>query len=170
MSDPRPADELDAWIVAATPRALAYARSLVRERADAEDLVHDCFSRLLARADAYDLVRDGTRLLFRSITHAAINWHQRRKPTVGLDGAAGPATDGPEQLAIHNELAGAVREALGELDVTARAIVELRSLGHTLVEVAEMLEMSHANARVQLHRARQKLAVRLKPYLEENVR
>src|SRR5690606_27728205 len=75
-------DELDAWIVATIQRALAYAISLLGNRADAEDVVHDCYGRLLARAEIYDLPRDGTKLLFKAITHACINHTQRRRRPV----------------------------------------------------------------------------------------
>ena len=44
-------DELGAWIADTVQRALAYAVTLVRNRAEAEDIVHDCYSRLLARSD-----------------------------------------------------------------------------------------------------------------------
>ena len=36
-------------------RALAYAVTLVRNQTEAEDIVHDCYIRLLARSDHYDL-------------------------------------------------------------------------------------------------------------------
>jgi DNA-directed RNA polymerase specialized sigma24 family protein len=35
------------------------------------------------------------------------------------------------------------------------------------VEAAEMLEITHANARVLLHRARKTLVARLQPFIEE---
>ena len=170
----RPEDAIDAWVAETASRALAYAISLVGNRADAEDVVHDCFGRLLARSDHYDLPRDGTKLLFRSITNACINRTRRRPPVVSLDGAdplalADKAEPGPEGRAILNELEGAVAEALASLPLNQRAVIELRSLGHSLVEAAEMLEVSQANARVLLHRARQALAARLRPYIEDPV-
>jgi RNA polymerase sigma-70 factor (ECF subfamily) len=161
-------------------RALAYAVTLVRNQTEAEDIVHDCYLRLLARSDHYDLPGDGTKLLFRSITHACINWTQRRPPVVSLDAAeqgsgedrlylAVEADADPEHRAIREELEAAVATALTELPVTQRAIVELRSLGHSLVEIADMLEISHANARVMLHCARRTLATRLGPFIEDHV-
>jgi RNA polymerase sigma-70 factor (ECF subfamily) len=75
----------------------------------------------------------------------------------------------PEHRAIRGELEAAVAAALNELPVTQRAIVELSSLGHSMVEVADMLEISHANARVMLHRARRTLAARLRPFIEDQV-
>jgi RNA polymerase sigma-70 factor (ECF subfamily) len=173
-------DQLSAWVADTVRRALAYAVTLIRNQADAEDLVHDCYIRLLARSDHYDLPRDGTKLLFRSITHACINWTQRRPPVVSLDAAeqgggvdrlplAVKADADPEQRAICGELESAVAAALTELPVAQRAIVELSGLGHSLVEVADMLEISHSNARVMLHRARRTLATRLRAFIEDPV-
>ncbi|CAN5698321.1 hypothetical protein BH23PLA1_BH23PLA1_20100 [soil metagenome] len=73
--------------------------------------------------------------------------------------------EGPESRAMLGELEAALAEALADLPVMQRAIIGLRSLGHSAVEIAEILEISHANARVQLHRARQTLADRLQPFL-----
>lgn len=161
---------LDRWIEETLPRALGYAMSLVPQRSDAEDLVHDCYMRLLSKSDVYDLPNDGVKLLFRSITHACINWQQRRPPVVNLDAAgkiaAGRSMASPEQLAMYSELEVAVGEALSTLPVTQRAAVELRSLGHSLAEVAEILDITHANARVTLHRARQTLSDRLAKFLD----
>jgi RNA polymerase sigma-70 factor (ECF subfamily) len=163
---------LACWVEASLPRALAYASSLVRRRADAEDLVHDCYVRLLAKSHEYDLPNDGVKLLFRSITNACINWHQRQPPTVSLDAATFSTnadrseSSNPEQRAMHRELETAVAEALAELPVVQRAAIELRSLGHSMSEVAEILETTHGNARVVLHRARQALAARLSRFLD----
>jgi RNA polymerase sigma factor (sigma-70 family) len=182
MSDrPRSGDELDAWIASTVPRALAYALTLVRSRPEAEDIVHDCYGRLLARAASYDLPRDGSKLLFKAITNACINWTQRRPPTVSLEEMqqrgdtqqrwlADDSVAGPVEQAMQRELDDAVRDALGELPLAQRAIVELRSMGHSLLEIAEMLDISHDNARTRLHRARERLAVLLRPFLGENVK
>jgi len=181
MTRPTPSDDqLGAWVAGTVQRALAYAVTLVRNPTEAEDIVHDCYIRLLARSDRYDLLSDGTKLLFRSITNACINWTQRRPPLVSLEAAeqasgadclalADKADADPEHRAICGELEAAVAEALAELSVSQRAIVELRGLGHSLVEVADILEISHANARVMLHRARRTLATRLRPFIEDHL-
>ncbi len=160
--------------------ALAYAVTLVRNQAEAEDIVHDCYIRLLARSEHYDLPSDGTKLLFRSITNACINWTQRRPPVVSLEVAeqgigadrlslAANSDADPEHRAICGELEAAVAAALTELPVAQRAIVELSSLGHSSQEIADMLEISHSNVRVMLHRARRTLATRLRPFIEDHV-
>ena len=174
-------DRLDAWVAETAQRALGYAMTLTHNREDAEDIVHDCYLRLLAKSAEYDLPRDGAKLLFRSITNACINRSQRRLPEQSLDqleGARGPTghsladrrTIDPAQTAVQHELEKAVAEAMHQLPVTQRAAVELRSLGHSLVEVGEILEISHANARVMLHRARTALTSLLRPFIEDERR
>lgn len=167
------AEGVNDWIVQSAPRALAYARTLVRNDAVAEDLVQDCFQRLLGKADRYDLPADGMRLLFASVTNACINWTQRRPPVVSLeqvyaDGRDGQVSEeeGPLEKALLNELSGAIDAALAELPVEQRAAVELHAMGHNANDISEALETTPGNARILLHRGRLRLAERLKPYLE----
>lgn len=163
-------EDLTAWVMHSAPRALAYAITLVRNETIAEDLVQDCYQRLLARAEHYDLPVDGEKLLFRSITNACINWTQRHRRHVSLDGAGSTAvasTGDPVQTAMAGELSDAVDEALADLPVNQRAAVELHALGHSAVEIAEILDTTSGNVRVLLHRGREQLAGRLKAFLEE---
>jgi RNA polymerase sigma-70 factor, ECF subfamily len=177
-STPPSAEQLDAWVSKTSRRALGYAVTLVRNQQDAEDIVHDCYRRLLAHSDRYDLVRDGTKLLFRAVTNACIN-HTQRRPAEGRWESLELSADAdqramrdleaaePSQEAMRRELEEAVGHALAQLPVPQRAAIELRSLGHSLMEVAEMLDVSYANARVILHRARTTLAAKLQPFIEE---
>jgi RNA polymerase sigma-70 factor (ECF subfamily) len=170
-------DPVGAWILATAPRAVAYAASLLRDRTWAEDVVQDCYCRLLARAALYDLPRDGTKLLFRAITNACINLTQRRRPVVSLDAfRAGdheptwePAdrTAGPAQAAQGHELEQAIAAGLARLPVPQRAALELRSLGHSQQEIAEALGVTAGHAGVLIHRARQAMAAYLAPLLAE---
>jgi RNA polymerase sigma factor (sigma-70 family) len=170
---PRPhrSDAVDAWVAGTVQRALAYAQTLVRSRPDAEDVVQDCYRRLLTKSAEYDLPRDGTKLLFRAITNACINWTERRRPEVNLgDGGrlAAQTRTGPEDEAIGRELEDAVATAIAGLPVNQRAVIELVSLGYPVNEVAEMLDITAGNARVLLHRARQVLATQLRSQIEEH--
>jgi len=63
-------NDLDAWVLATAPRAVAYAASLLRDRARAEDIVQDCYCRLLQKETQYDLPNSGMKLLFKAITRA----------------------------------------------------------------------------------------------------
>ncbi len=82
----------EAWMLATLPRALAYATSLLRDRTLGEDVVHDCYVRLLEKSDTYNLLSDGTKLLYKAITRACVdrNYRDRRLLSleVELDGEA----------------------------------------------------------------------------------
>jgi len=172
---------LDAWVLASLPRAVAFARSLVRDDATADDLVQECYCKLLYKAGEYDLPRDGTRLLFTALTRACID-RSRRQRASSLDtlldgdpndsqfGMADPRALAPEAIAQQNELEAALDDALGQLPLTQRAALELKGLGYSLREIAQALDVSESNAGVLIYRARQTLAGRLMPYRDEVVR
>ena len=160
-------------MLATLPRALAYATSLLRDRGIAEDVVHDCYVRLLQKSATYDLPNDGTKLLFKAITNACVDRNYRDRTLLSLefaDGEAAPVADArawePHALASHRELEGAVAESLGRLTVAQRGALELKSLGYSLAEIAEALGTTPTNAGVLVHRARQAMAVRLARFLE----
>lgn len=174
MAGGRAADDLDAWVLETAPRATAYARSLLRDADAADDVVQDCYCRLLAKAGVYDLPRDGLKLLLTAVTNACINRTTRRKPTYRLAGGGddSPADDPPDAAAVPPDLAAATNElraalaaALGTLPPPQRAAVELKSLGYSQQEVAEMLGVSTSNAGVLIHRGRQALAKQLAQHL-----
>jgi RNA polymerase sigma-70 factor, ECF subfamily len=166
-----PADLSD-WVVTTAPRAVAYATSLLRDRERAEDVVQDCYCRLLAKADVYDLRADGLKLLLTSISNACINLEARRRGVFSLFGKDGRppeiedrAACAPSGNLLHAELADAVGRALARLPVRQRAAIELKSQGHSLQAVAEILGLSPNNAGVLIHRARAALEVWLAPYV-----
>ena len=172
--------DLEAWILSAAPRAIAYARSLTRRPEDAEDLVHDVICRLLVHCE-YDLLKDGDKLLFRSITNACINQHVRAHETASLDAECGDggatlldslggAAPGPVQLAISSELAAAIDRELKNLPPLQRVAVELKSIDKSLKEIADILGLSPGNAGVLICRGRKMLAQRLAPYIQETSR
>jgi RNA polymerase sigma-70 factor (ECF subfamily) len=173
--DPRAAQE--AWVLATLPRALAYASSLLRDRALAEDVVHDCYARLLQKSESYDLPLDGTKILFKAITNACVDRNYRDRTLLSLEVEDGrgelgtaPMADlraiDPHDLAAHRELEEAVAVELGRLTMAQRGALELKSLGYSLVEIAEALGTSPGNAGVLVHRARKALADQLARFLE----
>ena len=162
---------LDLWCRQVAPRALAYARSLLRDPILAEDVVQDCFYYLLRHANEYDLEKDGVKLLFRSISNRCINQITRRRTMqslelVGSDGRtemihADPSCPMPEDVAIRNELQSAVTAALALLPEMQRAALELAALGQGKTEIAEILEITPSHAGVLVHRARKALMEQL---------
>jgi RNA polymerase sigma-70 factor (ECF subfamily) len=169
-------DELDEWARRVVPRALAYARSITRDPTQAEDVVQECLYRLLRREGEYDLLRDGVKLLFRSISNLCINQASRRRALASLDereedGRAFEVEDRfatlPHDEVTRKELQEKVREAMERLPALQRAALELRALGQGKAEIAEVLQVSESNAGVLVFRARAALAEALKGYLEE---
>jgi RNA polymerase sigma-70 factor (ECF subfamily) len=160
-------NSLDAWVRETWPRAVVYARSLLRDRLAAEDVVQDCYCNLLRKADVYDLARDGVRLLMKSISNACFKKNRRDRPMTSLSVRPDANASEPPDLVLHAELESAIEAALARLPQTQRAAIELQSLGHSLREIADILDVTPTNAGVLVYRARQELARLLAPYLEE---
>lgn len=155
-------------MLATLPRALAFAASLLRDRGLAEDVVHDCYVRLLQKP--YDLPRHGTKILFKSIANACVDRNYRGRALLSLELEHGTSADAraadPLDLAAQGELEEALAVELGRLTVAQRAAVELSSLGHSLAEIGEAIGTSPSNAGVLVHRARKALAGQLARFLE----
>jgi RNA polymerase sigma-70 factor (ECF subfamily) len=171
-------DDLEAWVLATAPRAVAYAASLLRDRSRAEDIVQDVYCRLLQKAAEYDLPNSGMKILFKAITRACINVTTRERRILSLDTRNGHAGDSdwepadaraqePEQIMMTQELAQAVKQGLARLPTLHRAALELKSLGHTQQEIAQMLAITTSHAGVLIHRARRAMAAYLVPFVEE---
>jgi RNA polymerase sigma-70 factor, ECF subfamily len=75
-------------------------------------------------------------------------------------------TPSPEQEALAGELRERLAAALAQLPARQRMVITLRDVdGYTSEEVCEILELSAANQRVLLHRARAFVRARLEDYL-----
>jgi RNA polymerase sigma-70 factor (ECF subfamily) len=171
-------NDLDAWVLATAPRAVAYAASLLRDRSRAEDVVQDCYLRLWQKADQYDLPNSGMKLLFKAITRSCINISTRERRILSLDvrngqeeGLGWQLADAtapePDRNLMYQELEKAVSDGLSRLPVLHRAALELRSLGHSQQEIGEMLEITAGHAGVLVHRARKAMADYLAPFVGE---
>jgi RNA polymerase sigma-70 factor, ECF subfamily len=173
--DPRAA--MEAWMLATLPRAIAFATSLLGDRTLGEDVVHDCYVRLLEKSDTYNLLRDGTKILYKAITHACIdkNYRDRRMLSLELelDGEATERTPvldrraaDPYEVAVCREFQDAVTHEMNRLSVAQRSTIELKSLGYSLDEIAEAIGTSPGHAGVLVHRARRALTHQLARFLE----
>jgi RNA polymerase sigma-70 factor (ECF subfamily) len=144
--------DLDEAFAAARPRLQRIATSLVGP-SDAEDVVHDTY--LLARARAGQL-RDPLAVeawLVRICIHRSFRVNRRgRRFRELLDRL--PGRERPVSRASGLEL----RELIDGLAPRERAVVILQhGYGYSLLEVAELVGVSHANARKIASRARARL-------------
>jgi RNA polymerase sigma-70 factor, ECF subfamily len=88
--------------------------------------------------------------------------HWRRFPAPWPDLAPSP-----EQRTLDAELQARLEDALVDLPERQRMVITLRDVqGHSAEEVCAILEISPANQRVLLHRARAHVRARLEGYLE----
>jgi len=155
--DRTPVDRKSA-IAAEVPRLMRYASSLLRDRAQAEDLVHDCVARALANLSGW---RDGDnprRWLF-TIMH---NLHvdrvraRMRAPThVSLDDSHFNEVG---QRFNDDLTRREIDSALGALPLEQRQCVLLIGLeGLTYAEAAQVLDVPVGTVMSRLSRGREKL-------------
>jgi len=164
-------DRIESWVRRVAPRAIGYAKSLLSRPDRAEDIVQDVFLRLFEHSE-YDLVKDGDKLLFRSVTNACLSARLRARELRSLDagrgdggtlaeGLSNPGADDPLRVAVTRETLEAVGEELSAMPPMQRAAVELKAMGSSLRDIADALDTSEANAGVLVHRGRKRLKQKL---------
>jgi RNA polymerase sigma-70 factor (ECF subfamily) len=138
----------------------AYAATLLRDRAAAEDVTAAAFERAFRRQSRFDPDRGSERAwLFGIARHAALDELRRRKrhATLAADppDTAAPGAGGFESAVVDRAM---VRDALAKLKVRDREIIALRfHAGLDTAEVAGVLGTTPTNAGTLLHRAMTKL-------------
>lgn len=141
-------------------------------------MVQDCYCRLLRKAHVYNLPRDGLRILMRAVANACIDWKGRGRVLLSLDAlaAAGghaddrlrdPRAEEPSRLAMAHELCQAIEVGLEQLPFAQRVALQMKSVGCSLQDIADALDVNPSNAGVLVHRARQAMAEQLAPFLKE---
>jgi RNA polymerase sigma-70 factor (ECF subfamily) len=146
--------DFDALYRATVDDLFAYAATLLRDRAAAEDVVAAAFERAYRRRGSYDARRGSRRQwLFGIARHAALDELRRRRRVAAL--AADPEADEPPPDEAADPLRRAtVRAALAELDARDRELVALKFFaGLDNAEIAGVLGISPSNAGTRLHRA-----------------
>jgi len=148
------------------------ARYYVNSTATAEDVAQDTWIAVLKGAERFEGRASFKTWLFRIVANRARSTGTREKrqiPVDPTDPVAGdrfnvegmwkePPASFADLLAENQanaQLAAAVRAAIAELPDIQRSVVTLRDVeGLSTSEVASLLDLSEANARVILHRAR----------------
>jgi RNA polymerase sigma-70 factor (ECF subfamily) len=169
---------------------LHVARGYVASREAAEDVVQETFLGVIRGLSAFEGRSSLKTWMFRILVNRATTRGEREgrvRPFSSL-GDDGPTVD-PErfersgrwagfwtsppthrEIPEANVLAGEIGErltgAIADLPASQRAVIELRDVqGLSSVEVCELLDISEANQRVLLHRARARVRQLLEDYL-----
>lgn len=139
------------------PPLLRFAEGLLGNRSDAEEAVQDAFV-ALARTGHVDEPRAW---LFRVTRNSAVSVLRRRRGSVSLETvAAEPHQPGPDphRAAELSSEMGVLRVALATLPERNRSALLLRELsGMSYREIASTIDVSEANVKVLIFRARQAL-------------
>lgn len=137
---------------------LAYAIGLVRDRAVAEDLVHQVFLRLLR--GGIDITDSPLAYLCRAVRNAALNHQRQRHREIDLAAVEHWLESPPGQ----EEVGRSLERAVAELPPEQRDVVVLRIWGDmTFDEIATVLEMSPNTAASRYRYGLLKLKAALSP-------
>lgn len=143
-------------------RLYRVARSILREDAEAEDVMQDAYIRAFQHLDQFAGHSSFATWLTRIAIHEALRRLPRRRRTMHLEDidVAGEASmnmvetsPGPEQRASAAELSRLLEETVLELPAQYRSVVMLRDVEEmSTAETAEALELTEENVKVRLHR------------------
>jgi len=176
---------------------LLLARTFVSTEASAEEVVQDTWLAVIRGIDRFEGRSSLRTWVYRILVHTAKKRGVRESRTVPWSSLPAEEDRGPTvdpalfrdaddqypggwrsfprewQTSEGSVLAGEVRThlraAIDALPDRQRVVITLRDvLGHGSDEVCQMLEISAANQRVLLHRARAAVRGRLAPYLEQD--
>jgi len=154
----------------------------LRDATEAEDLAQNVFVQVYKSADRYRVEAKFTTWLFTIARNLCLNELRRRSrhPAESLDAAAEAHDDvpgrqfedlrnvsAPERL-LRDELVAKVEEAVAALPENQRtAILLFKEKDLSYEEISEILGCSLSATKSLIHRGRETLKQRLKPYLKE---
>lgn len=185
------AGELDAFETLANRherKVYTLAQRMLRNEHDAEDVTQETFLSALEHLAGFREEASFSTWLLRIASHAALKVIRKRRGlnTVSLEEATDPQGNGepiphpefiadwrgsPEQLVHSREVQRLLEDALAELDEKHRLVFLLRDVeGLSIAETAAALELSEANVKVRLLRARLQLRELLTRKLGEPAR
>ncbi len=148
-----------------TQAALGLAQRIVRNTADAEDVVQESLTRLWIFADRWDSSARFSSWFYRIVANQAIS-RVRRKTSETLDAVDEPsdASPGPHEQVAGREIGEAIADAIGRLPARQRAAIALcYDHGMSCAEAADAMDMSVGTMESLLFRARRSLREWLAP-------
>jgi len=150
------------WVKQYQDQAWTVARYILKDAQEAEDATQEAFMKLWHNQDSIDPERVGAWLM-KVTRNGCLDRLRRRKESVEFDESyMGVDTSGPLQGASNSETGTWLKQAIGRLKEPYRSLVVLRDVNqHSYEEVAGMLELSLAQVKTYLHRARKQLREQL---------
>lgn len=141
-----------------SPNVFGYARSIVRDEHEAEDVTQQVFARLITALARYEDRGVPFSAWLLRITHNTAIDHMRRRLTLCDEAAV--AEEGDEDRAL--ELGHALRDALETLPEVQRQVLVMRHVGGmTPGEIADRLDKSEDSVHGLHHRGRRALKAAL---------
>jgi RNA polymerase sigma-70 factor (ECF subfamily) len=161
------------------PAMLRVARSFVRSPEEAEEVIQETWIAALSGIDRFEGRSSFRTWLFRILVNRARTRGKRESrmvpfSTLASDDAeyryyeqtTSPAAN-PEEAVLDGELRGLLESAVAQLPRMQQLVISMRDIeGWSADEVCAALELSPANQRVLLHRARMKVRQQLRPYVQ----
>ena len=144
-------------------RALAIARRILRDPAEAEDLVQEVFSRMWNGELPFHGRSSCATWLYRVMVNRSINGLRARRRRGRLELSPAEGAD-PESTAAARERWRQVVGVLGQLSAQHRELLTLRELhGLSYPEISERLGIPEGTVKSALNRARARLETLLPP-------
>jgi len=146
------------WVEEYQDQAWSLARYLLKDAAEAEDVCQESFVKLWHQQDSID--HDKVKAWLMKVTrNGCLDRLRRRKPTEELgEWHASADRDGPSEGAEQLQMGQLLQRGIDRLDEPYRSLVMLRDVQqNSYEEVADALELSLAQVKVYLHRARKQL-------------
>jgi len=161
---------------------LALARRILRDAHHAEDAVQNAFAKIFANLDGFDgrsalktwmhrIVVNESLMLLRRLGRADATSIDEFLPVFDDNGCRVEERwmthETPEALMLRTDIRARVKEKIDLLPENYRIILVLRDIEEmTTHEVAMLLDISEANVKVRLHRARAALKRLLEPLVK----
>jgi RNA polymerase sigma-70 factor (ECF subfamily) len=154
---------------------------MIRDLDEAEDLAQLVFIRVHQSAERYEASAKFSTWIFTIARRLCLNEIRRRSrhPAESLEASQAESEDhaprqfpdgktfSPPQAFLHGELEGKIQEALADLPEKQRLAIALcREDELSYEEIAEVLGCSLSATKSLIHRGRETLKERLKPYLQ----
>jgi RNA polymerase sigma factor (sigma-70 family) len=153
--------------------AFTIAFRILRNRENAEEAAQDAFMQAFRNLSSFNRESKFTTWFYRIVFNAALMAKRREKPPgQDLDTIHGlSAEGGAAEETKSRERQFYLDKAMRLLQPTDSAVLTLYYMKeHSLEEIAEITGMSASNAKVRLHRARQRMAVELDGLLKTEAR